>query len=437
MKLSKNWQKKIKFQRPQTINEWKELVNKYPIITICLLGMLIYIGILVFIPPHKPDLSLVPKQQKPKIEGVKEAVDPRAAWSDAITQDIKLLKDDLQTTVSQQKDATFDEIKALNNKINDLKAILDNLQNTAPKDSTNQNNIEQEKPAPKIKHVMGFVHRDYDERHKKQPENYVTSGSFVRAVLLTGVVADTGTDAAGTPQPILLRLVDEGIFSKGYKTKQIKEAIIIGACHGNISSERALCRLEKLSLMNKEGQIVERPVEGWLIGEDGRPGIKGEVVDKASDVARMAVLNGILGGISNYFQNQATAGIYPISAISGQSKALVGTDALKAGGASGIGNALQKLAEYAIKRAEQMSPVIIIGSGRVIDVVFKSGFELKDLTSPNDPVKSGTSFFGKNLNQSSSSNHLTNSGSDRRGRAAGYKEGMKSLKDLQLQEGDF
>ena len=178
-------------------------------------------------------------------------------------------------------------------------------------------------------------------------------------------------------------------------------------------------------------------MEGWLIGEDGRPGIKGEVVDKASDVARMAVLNGILGGISNYFQNQATAGIYPISAISGQSRALVGTDALKAGGASGIGNALQKLAEYAIKRAEQMSPVIIVGSGRVIDVVFKSGFELKDLTSPNDPVKSGTSFVGKHISQSSSSDNLTNAGSHRSGRAAGYKDGMKSLKDLQLQEGDF
>lgn len=435
MKLGSNWHKKIKFQRPQTVNEWKELISKYPIITVCLLGVLIYAVIWCFAPNRKLDLSPIPKQYKPEIEGVKEAVDPRAAWSDAITQDVKSLKDDLQTTVSQQKAATQEEIKILNDKINDLKITLDNLQNTPQKE--NNNKITIESPTPKVQHVMGFIHRDYDERHKKQPESYVTSGSFARAVLLTGVVADTGTDAAGAPQPILLRLVDEGIFSKGYKTKQIKEAIIIGACHGNISSERALCRLEKLSLMNKEDQIVERPVEGWLIGEDGRPGIKGEVVDKASDVARMAILNGILGGISSYFQNQATASVYPISPITGQSRALVGTDALKAGGASGVGNALQKLADYAIKRAEQMSPVIVIASGRVIDVVFKSGFELKDFTPPNSPVKSGTSFARNHISQSSSSDNLTNTGSDLSGRTAGYKEGMKSLKDLQLQEGDF
>jgi conjugal transfer pilus assembly protein TraB len=343
----------------------------------------------------------------------------------------------MQHTVNQQQATIQEEIKQLTEKINDLKNTLYGLQNATQTQATTAAKDPQKESVNKPPKMMGFVHRDYDDSHKKQPDSYVTSGSFARAVLLTGVVADTGTDAAGSPQPILLRLVDEGIFSKGYKTKQIKEAIIIGACYGNISSERASCRLEKLSLMNQDHHIVERPVEGWLIGEDGRPGLKGDIVDKSSDVARMAVLNGILGGISNYFQNQATAGIYPISAISGQSRALVGTDALKAGGASGIGNALQKLAEYAIKRAEQMSPVIIVGSGRVIDVVFKSGFELKDLTSSNDPVKSGTSFVGKHLSQSSSSNHLTNAGSDRGTRAAGYKDGMKSLKDLQLQEGDF
>ncbi|XVN42250.1 MAG: hypothetical protein RCG15_06935 [Candidatus Rickettsia vulgarisii] len=42
----------------------------------------------------------------------------------------------------------------------------------------------------------------------------------------------------------MLRLVDTANFSKGYKTRQIKEAILIGSCSGDISSERAKCRLE-------------------------------------------------------------------------------------------------------------------------------------------------------------------------------------------------
>ncbi len=39
------------------------------------------------------------------------------------------------------------------------------------------------------------------------------------------------------------------------------------------------------------------------------PALKGIVVDRSSDVARMAVLNGVLGGIAQFFQNQATNSI--------------------------------------------------------------------------------------------------------------------------------
>lgn len=44
----------------------------------------------------------------------------------------------------------------------------------------------------------------------------------------------------------------------------------------------------------------------------------------------------------------------------------------------GTGNALEKLADFAIKRAESMSPVIVVASGRVIDVVFRKGFNLRE-----------------------------------------------------------
>lgn len=114
----------------------------------------------------------------------------------------------------------------------------------------------------------------------------------------------------------------------------------------------AKCRLETVSLLNSNGEIIEKPVEGWLIGEDGRPGIKGIVVDRSSDVARMAVLNGVLGGIAQFFQNQASNGIFPVSPITGQQNALKAADSLKAGVYSGTGNALEKLADFAIKRAE-------------------------------------------------------------------------------------
>ncbi|WP_342638750.1 conjugal transfer protein TraB [Orientia tsutsugamushi] len=48
----------------------------------------------------------------------------------------------------------------------------------------------------------------------------------------------------------------------------------------------------------------------------------------------------------------------------------------QSGAYSGASNAFDKLADFAIKRADSMSPVIVVASGRVIDVVFKKGFDL-------------------------------------------------------------
>ena len=56
---------------------------------------------------------------------------------------------------------------------------------------------------------------------------------------------------------------------------------------------------------DKYGKIIEKPVNGWLVGEDGRIGIKGIIVDKSSDVVRMAVISGLLGGMSKFMENQS------------------------------------------------------------------------------------------------------------------------------------
>ncbi len=67
-----------------------------------------------------------------------------------------------------------------------------------------------------------------------------------------------------------------------------------------------------------------------------------------------------------------------MSPITSQQNALKAQNSLKAGVYAGTGNALEKLADFAIKRAESMSPVIVVASGRVIDVVFRKGFDLRD-----------------------------------------------------------
>ena len=407
---------------PANINAWKLLVKQHQKIILVVTSSVLIVVVfgLLSSPKITTVTQTIEKTEKPKFTGVKESVDPRAIWVDTLTDELNKLNKKIDETSKKQSKQYKKTVQALKVQISALKQSKESEAN---------------KKSPVKAQMADDAISRIDENSKKEPENYVISGSFARAVLLTGVVAETGTDAASTPQPILLRLVDHGIFSKGYKTEQIKEAILIGACHGNISSERALCRLQSLSLMNDKNEVVERPVEGWVIGEDGRPGVKGDVIDKASDVARMAMLNGILGGMASFFQSQATTGVYPISPFTGQQNALTGMNSVKAASASGAGNALQKLADYAIKRAEQMSPVIVVGAGRVVDVVFKNGFHLKNESTNNNSLQPVTGVSATNHPVQSPQYQTTNSNMGTR--TQGYNEGMKSLENLQVEQGGF
>lgn len=380
--------------------------------------------------------TLLPKHSRSDdnaISGVEKAVDPRDRWTSELRREMDQFKTELKNIMQEQTVSQQEEIKTIKETIDKMQEnILMSPATESPEDQlTNilegqmelrgnaaageQQNYNMPTTTPNQNHNIGHISLEEDEEDEKNVEEYVTSGSFARAVLMTGVVVGTGTNSASSPEPIMLRLVDNGIFSKEYNTKQLKEAILIGSCSGDISSERARCRLETISLVNRDGSIIERSVKGWLIGEDGRPGVRGVIVDRSSDVARMAVVNGVLGGMAQFFQNQATNSVFPISPITGQQNALKGSKALQGGAYAGAGNALEKLADFAIKRAEGMSPVIMISSGRVVDVVFRKGFSLKKdievvknigITPPTQTDYSNTAPVGrKTVRPANTTNH--------------------------------
>ena len=396
------------------INKFIDLVRNKPITFLAGFGLIISLIFYCFSESKTNELKdqqedrISRDRSSNEISGVERAVDPRAKWTEEVLNEVKNLKGQLENLIENKYLDSKSQIDEITQKLQSLENRPD--EKTILWDGNNLNPDEQMLGAKQIKKELPIesrpVRREFgyakriSSQVKKETEDYITTGSFARGLLLTGVVVGTGTNNASSPEPIMVRLVDTANFSKGYKTNQIKEAILIGSCNGDISSERAKCRLETVSLVNNKGDIIEKKIEGWLIGEDGRPGIKGIVVDRSSDVARMAVLNGVLGGIAQFFQNQATNGIFPISPITGQQNALKAKDALKGGVYSGTGNALEKLADFAIKRAESMSPVIVIGSGRVVDVVFRKGFDLRQ----NDEEMR----LAANTNYSTNSGHSLN-----------------------------
>lgn len=223
----------------------------------------------------------------------------------------------------------------------------------------------------------------------------IPPGTYVKAILLSAVDVGVGVNVSADPQPALLRLLGEGHLPNK-ACSHLKRCHIVGSTVGDLSSERAFIRLEKLSCVDiRTGQIVETDVSGYITGEDGKNGLAGMVVDRSGRMISRAMIVGILSSVGNVVQGFAAAklneslasklgnGGIQNNVMTADSRnnvqGLSGIGSSGGGAGSGVnlgGGAFDKLADYYIKRAEQLQPVIQINAGRVVHIVFTKGSNL-------------------------------------------------------------
>jgi conjugal transfer pilus assembly protein TraB len=91
-----------------------------------------------------------------------------------------------------------------------------------------------------------------------------------------------------------------------------------------------------------------------------------------------ALLAGVVSGIGQGFANANTT---TSTSAFGTIATTSGSQAYRAGIGTGVGRALDRLAQYYIKLAEQTFPVIEIDAGREIDVVITKGVRIDAGTS--------------------------------------------------------
>jgi conjugal transfer pilus assembly protein TraB len=207
---------------------------------------------------------------------------------------------------------------------------------------------------------------------RRDTRRYLPSGAFTRAVLLGGLDAPTGGQAQRNPQPVLLRLADNAILPNQFRAR-VKECFIVGAGYGDVSSERAYIRTESLSCVTRDGTAIDVPVKGYVAGEDGKAGMRGRLVSKQGQILANALLAGVASGIGHAFtQSSTTLSVSPL----GTTSTVDPGKQLEAGLGTGVGKALDRLAQYYISLAEKVFPVIEVDAGRSVDVVLTQGVAL-------------------------------------------------------------
>lgn len=205
--------------------------------------------------------------------------------------------------------------------------------------------------------------------------NWIPSGSFVPGVLVSGLDAPTGTASSRNPHPVLIHLTETSRLPS-LRRMDIARCHVTGASYGQLASERAYIRLERIACVLRSGDVIDTKIKGYVAGEDGKTGIRGRLVSKQGKILSRGILAGFASGFGGAVESSSsTAGVVAgptFTTVSRRSS----RDIVKTGIGGGAGEAGRLLAEYYLKLAEEVFPVIEIDAGRHIDVIITEGMEL-------------------------------------------------------------
>lgn len=238
----------------------------------------------------------------------------------------------------------------------------------------------EKKEAPKIRVIKAKEDKTGDE---KPEELSVTlpAGSILSGVILTGMDAPTGKQAQRDPFPSLIRVKNEAILPNRFRA-DFRECFVIAGGWGDMSSERAYMRAERISCVRNDGTVLEASLEAYATGEDGKSGIRGRLVSKQGQILARSLMAGFMQGVSSAFNVQKVPTINVTRGAEGGNVTPVyeqafDSNALQSAGFKGAGSALERIADFYLEMAEGMFPVIEIDAMREVDFIVTKGMTVK------------------------------------------------------------
>lgn len=333
-------------------------------------------------------ISSMPKKKKHrkykteniKVEFPSEKIDPEKMWRNYFEDKLienrdqadnqiydtqKIFKEDFQNLKSENQNkidnlrSDFSEAYSnLNNKIEDI-ILLHKKEMEETQSDLNLPNIS----ISNIKDGSEIANSPYDRK------NYIPETSYVTGILVGGIAVSTSVGSASAPVPVLIRITDRGNLPVNFDVN-LTDCRILGSSYGDLSSERAVIRAESL-VCNQREEVIVTKIAGIIYGDDGMNGIKGRVIDMSSKHLKNAALGSMISAFGNTIKNEADTTISPFGSI--MSKRRTTSQNIRENSLKGVGNAAEKIADYYIKQAENMSPILQIPGGTKVDVVFTKG----------------------------------------------------------------
>ena len=236
--------------------------------------------------------------------------------------------------------------------------------------------------------VYNKVAEPTEEKEKEKeikPKEMLSTGAISRVILLGGMDAPTMARAKNNPLPVLMKITDLSFLPNDWK-EDIQGCFFLGEGYGDLSSERAFIRVTTLSCVTEDGYHIDTPFKGAVYGEDGKVGLRGRVVTKQGALLARSLVSGFLEGVAEAFkQSNTIVSVTP----EGNTQTIDPNKAFEAGAYGGLGKAAEKLADFYLKMADQVAPVIEISAGRQVDVITLEPVELKPIEFIKKGIKNG------------------------------------------------
>jgi conjugal transfer pilus assembly protein TraB len=229
-----------------------------------------------------------------------------------------------------------------------------------------------------VKATKGLlVNKDKDSNSTtgKTVESFVPAGAFAKVVFLTGFDAPTGGQAQGNALPVVMRVKSFMTLPNRFKSN-LKECFIIGNGYGDMASERAYIRIERLSCVLRDGKVLETKVKGHVAGEDASFGLRGRVVSKQGQLIAKSFFAGLFSGMGKNIAEQNS--VQQTSAL-GVVTTYDPNKTVESGIATGVATSASKIADFWLSQANSIFPIIEISAGRIGEVFLMEGADLGDL----------------------------------------------------------
>lgn len=211
----------------------------------------------------------------------------------------------------------------------------------------------------------------------------IPAGSFARGILLNGVDVSTGNFAKEHPASLTIRLVDQGSLPNEV-VGDMNDCRITASAFGHRSNERAEIRIEKLTCIQEDDRVISTDVTGYIVGSDGKQGVRGKLIRRGNELLWQSAWSKFMSNMASAASNAAgTSVITPQGAI----RTFSTKEAIRSSSMSGVGGALDRLADQAIKELDEIKPIIQISASLPVDVVFNenSKFGSKKQIIPQSP----------------------------------------------------